>query len=216
MDGMRLNELQMSALGEIANIGAGNASTSLAKMTNQLITLALPDTRVTAFEDLPLMTSAKLEEAVVSAYVAFEGDVAGCIVLLFSQQQAAVLLDLLGLPSCEDLLDMPELQQSAIAEMGNLITSAYLNALASFTGLRLLPMPPGVGAGMAGALLNTIGAHLGQFETHGIVVQVRVYSPDVDLGLDLLMMPQASSLQVILNALGIGDAVDTGYTHSST
>ncbi len=75
--------------------------------------------------------------------------------------------------------------------------------MGNFTGLELLPMPPGVAVGMGGAILDTIAAYLGQFAETGIVVQVRIYSTDADLGLDLLMIPEAASVQTMLSALGL-------------
>ena len=75
--------------------------------------------------------------------------------------------------------------------------------MGSFTGLELLPMPPGVAVGMGGAILDTIAAYLGQYAETGIVVQVRIYSTDADLGRDLLMIPEVASVQTILAALGL-------------
>ncbi len=92
-----------------------------------------------------------------------------------------------------------------MAEIGNIITSAYLQAMGTFTNLQLLPMPPGVAVGMGGAILDTIAAYLGQFAESGIVVQVHIYSTEADLGVELLMIPKADSLHAILSALGLSE-----------
>jgi len=89
--------------------------------------------------------------------------------------------------------------------VGNIVASSYLTALASFTGLRLLPMPPGIAVGMSGAILSSVAAFLGQFESHGLVIHIRVHGgvDDHPLGLQLIMIPQLTSLVTILQALGL-------------
>ncbi len=210
MTKVALSEIQLDALGEVGNIGAGNASTSLAKMVGDVITLDAPHTRIMPFDQLPLATSAELEEVIISAYVAFTGQASGCLLLLFSHQQAATLFKLLGLPLEGNILEASELQKSAIGEVGNIITSAYLNALGTLTGLQLLPMPPGVALGMSGAILETVGAHLGQFAQVGIVIQIDIRSTNIDIGLELLMIPEFHSLKTLLTALGIDDTFELG------
>ncbi len=201
---LALSDAQLDALGEIGNIGAGKASTSLARMTRQVISLTVPETRIMPFDQLPLVASSDPEAPMIAAYVAFEGDAGGCLLLLFSEQQAMRILELLGLPVGSDLFQLPELHKSAIAEIGNIITSAYLDALATVTGLTLMPMPPGVAVGMTGAILDTIGAYLGQFAALGLIVHINIRSTDADMGLELLMIPQLDNVGAILAALGLG------------
>lgn len=201
-----LSDMQLDALSEIGNIGAGNAGTSLAKMIKQMVTLTVPDTKIVSFDQLPLITSAGLESPMIAAYVAFEGDAEGCVLLLFSAEQAATFFRLLELSFDGSLLQVSELHRSAVAEVGNVIVSAYLSAMNGFTRLRLMPMPPGVAVGMSGAILDTIAAHLGQFAQSGIVVHVHICGTDMDLGLQLVMIPHTGSLQTILSALGLDDS----------
>ncbi len=210
MELMELSELQLDALREIGNIGAGNASTSLAMMINEAIRLAVPETRIVALDELSLATSAGLEEVVVSAYVAFEGDARGCLLLLFKQEQALSLLELLGLGGAGDVLELGELEKSAISETGNIIASTYLKALATFTKLELLPEPPGVAVGMSGAGLDTVGAHRGQFADAALVIQMNLHSDEADLGLELFMIPNPDGLGAILSALGLGEDMRPG------
>ena len=47
-----LKELQLDALREVANIGAGHAATALSQMTNRTIMIAVPEVNVRALEDV--------------------------------------------------------------------------------------------------------------------------------------------------------------------
>lgn len=203
MEQFRLSAIERDALNEIGNIGAGNASTALAKLTDLAIELTVPETRIVPFENLPLVTSEEPEEVLASAYVAFEGDARGCLLLLFSAQQVVSLFSLLGLDVPEDVMAMSELQRSAVSEAGNIIASSYLRALSEFTNLRLLPVPPGVAVGMGGAIVQSVAVHLGRFDDMGLVVQVHIHSRGEKLGLQLLMIPRLNAFDTILGAMGI-------------
>ena len=51
-DVRELKELQLDALREVANIGAGHAATALSQMTNRTIMIAVPEVNVRALEDV--------------------------------------------------------------------------------------------------------------------------------------------------------------------
>ena len=48
-----LKELQLDALREVANIGAGHAATALSQMTNHTIMIAVPEVNVRPLEEVP-------------------------------------------------------------------------------------------------------------------------------------------------------------------
>ena len=53
MDDIRdLKELQLDALREVENIGAGHAATALSQMTNRRIMISVPKISVTRLEDV--------------------------------------------------------------------------------------------------------------------------------------------------------------------
>jgi len=96
MSPISLSEIQLDALSEVGNIGAGNAITARAKMTDQYLRLQVPHTQLLPFEQLPLVAATDLEESLFSAYIAFHGDAAGYLLLLFSAKQAKCRLNSLG------------------------------------------------------------------------------------------------------------------------
>lgn len=198
-----LSSLQQDALNEVGNIGAGNASTALSIMTNQRLSLSLPHTEIVPLAELPLLAWESLEAPLVAVYVAFGRDATGCLFLLFSWEQATGLCDLLGVAMPAELGQLEDMERSAVAEVGNIVASSYLNALAGFTGLLLLPEPPGVAAGMGGAILGSIAAILGQVDDECLMIHLQISSGDDRLGLRLIMVPQQDSLQRIFEALGL-------------
>ena len=53
MDDVRdLKELQLDALKEVANIGAGHAATALSQLTDRRIMISVPEIAITRLEDV--------------------------------------------------------------------------------------------------------------------------------------------------------------------
>ncbi|HXT47844.1 MAG TPA: chemotaxis protein CheC, partial [Gemmatimonadaceae bacterium] len=52
-DLLQLNRLELDALRETANIGAGHAATALSHMTNNTIMITVPTITIAALEDVP-------------------------------------------------------------------------------------------------------------------------------------------------------------------
>lgn len=100
------------------------------------------------------------EAEAVGVYLLIEGDVCGQALLLMSPPAALNLVDM--------LLDAPpgatrrlgELECSALAEVGNLTVSYFLNAVAAFLEkpASLHPSPPAVMVDMLGAILDVVAA----------------------------------------------------------
>ena len=141
-----LSAVQLDALREVANIGAGHAATALSQMTGHSIMINVPALAVT-----PRSRIAELLEQpdgeVAAVDVSMVGDLTGQTLLVFSYAAAKRLAGLLtGRASEEGELSV--LERSAVQEVGNILASAYLNALSQIVGGVLLPTPPTVDTGM--------------------------------------------------------------------
>lgn len=97
---------------------------------------------------------------VVAVYLGVEGQIAGHILLVLSEPMALDLADwLLGQSSGATAVLGP-MEVSALAECGNIVGSAFLNALADRAGMMLPPTPPAVFYEMRGAILGSLAAEL--------------------------------------------------------
>ena len=95
-----------------------------------------------------------------------------------------------------------EMECSAIKEVGNIITGAYLNALSSLTGLKIYPSVPQLGIDMAGALLSVPAVEFGLFADKILLVQTK-FSDDIDLDGYFILIPDMESYEKILTSLGV-------------
>ena len=95
------------------------------------------------------------------------------------------------------------MELSAISEAGNIISSTYLNALAMFTRMTLMPSPPAVGVDMAGALLDGVLALYGEIGDYVLVLENKFRKGDLDVIGHLFLLPEPEALDSILSALGV-------------
>ena len=83
MDDIRkLKALQLDALREVANIGAGHAATALSQMTGQTIMISVPQINIAPLEDIPNQVGSD-EEPVAAVLMKILGDLTGLALLVF-------------------------------------------------------------------------------------------------------------------------------------
>src|SRR5690242_8111980 len=203
MDDIRsLKAIQLDALKEVANIGAGHAATALSQMIGGTIMISVPTINVSRLEDIPPQVAAP-DEPVAAVLMHMLGDLTGRTLLVFPRRTAVRLSALLLRRECAD--DFNEMQQSAIKEAGNILSSAYMNALSDFMGMMLLPSPPSLAIDMSTAVLSTAYLQFGSDKDYVFCVESEFILTDVDEKLRgfFLLLPDPASLQAILRAVRV-------------
>ena len=198
-----LKALQLDALREVANIGAGHAATALSQMINSTIMISVPTINVSRLEDIPPQVAAP-DEPVAAVLMHMLGDLTGRTLLVCPRRTAIRLAELLlRRQSAQD--DFSEMQQSAIKEAGNILSSAYMNALSDFMGMLLLPSPPSLAIDMSEAVLNTAYLQFGTDRDYVVCVESEFVMDETNERLRgfFLLLPDAPSLAAILKAVRV-------------
>jgi chemotaxis protein CheC len=198
-----LKAIQLDALREVANIGAGHAATALSQMVGQTIMISVPTINVARLEDVPPQVG-EPDQPVAAVLMHMLGDLTGRTLLVFPRRTAVRLAELL-LHHSNPGEDFSEMQQSAIKEAGNILSSAYMNALADFMGMLLLPSPPSLAIDMSTAVLTTAYLQFGSDKDYVFCVESEFRLSDADEKLSgyFLLLPDAASLQAILRAVRV-------------
>lgn len=95
------------------------------------------------------------------------------------------------------------MDESALMEIGNILSGAYLNALSHFTKLTLLPSIPALAMDMAGAILSVILIQLGQVGDHALVIETEFSSDNDGVNGHFFLIPDPGSLGTIMAAIGV-------------
>ena len=199
-----LKALQLDALREVANIGAGHAATALSQMTGGTIMISVPQINIARLEDVPPQISGP-EEPVAAVLMNMLGDLTGRTLLVFPKPTAMRLSELMLRRPQGSSKDLGELEQSAIKEAGNILSGAYMNALSDFMGLMLLPSPPSLAIDMSTAVLTTAYLQFGSDRDYVFCVESEFYMQDLQEKLRgfFLLLPDFASLQAILRAVRV-------------
>lgn len=188
-------------LKELGNIGAGNATTALAQMMQCKVDMAVPQVRLLEFKELG-ETMGGEELVMAGIYLGIEGDITGSIMFLLEKLAAKHLVGkLMGMESEGD--DFTEMEFSALKEVGNIITGAYLNSLSSITNLSIYPSVPDLCVDMAGAILSVPAIEFGALGDRILLIQTQFFDEMVLDGY-FILIPDLESYGRILAALGIG------------
>ncbi len=168
-----LNDMQYDVLKEIGNIGAGNATTALAQMVNMKVDMSVPKVEVDPFSQLADFIGSE-EEQVVGMLLQMSGDVDGMMMFFFNMRSAHNLVDMLmGRPITDDndSDEFSEMDMSALSEIGNIISGAYLVALSKLTNLTIETSVPSMSIDMVGALLSVPAIEFGKLGDKLLFIQ---------------------------------------------
>lgn len=142
--------------------GTMNATANLSQFVGQEITVAsFGLRRIPVAETSQLMGGPESES--VAIYLTISGSADGHIMLLYDPQMAYQFVDMLMGQPPGTTETLGEMEESALAELGNIVGSGFLNALADATGLTLLPSPPTVMKDMTG---GAAGHYRGGYPVH--------------------------------------------------
>ena len=203
-DLLSLKAIQLDALREVANIGAGHAATALSQMTGSTIMINVPTITISSLEDLPAHID-DTEEPIAAVLMHMLGDLTGRTLLVFPHPTALRLASLMLRRSPRSNGQLGELEQSAIKEAGNILSGAYMNALSDFLGLMLLPSPPSLAVDMSAAVLTTAYLQFGTDRDCVFAVETQFFLQEANERLRgfFLLLPDLASLQVILRAVRV-------------
>ncbi len=196
-----LNNIQMDVLREIGNIGAGNAVTSLAKMIDKKVDMAVPKVKIMGFDKVSQILGGE-EIIVVGILLSVTGDLTGNMMFILDNNAARQLVNIL-LGSDSTSLQFDEMELSALKEIGNILTGSYLNALAGLTNLRILPSIPELAIDMAGAILSVPAIEFGKVGDSVLYIETEFSEGITKVFGDFLLIPDVDSYEVLLKALGV-------------
>jgi len=202
IDEFDLTPIQMDALREIGNVGAGNSATALSQIINKRIDMNVPKVALVPIESVPDLVGGP-DTIVVGVFLRVYGKAPGNILFIMPQKSAFYLVDTLmgrehGTTKKLDFMD-----ESALMEIGNILSGAYLNAFFNFTNISMLPSIPALAMDMAGAILNIVLVQLGQMGDQAMVIETEFLAEDDGINGHFFLVPDPGSLGTLIKAVGV-------------
>lgn len=199
---MEMSDIHMDALQELSNIGLGNAATALADLLNKKVDIAVPRA---IFMDLQQIYSLAggPEEVVACVNLSVEGDVPGTVMFIFTEQSTYRLVDMLMGLEAGSTRQLDEMGESAVMEIGNILTGSFINAIGGMTGLSLNASVPMFAFDMFGAIFSASLVASGYWEDRVLLIETVFFQEQDQLNGHFFLAPEAGSLRKLFEALGM-------------
>ncbi|MGO9898584.1 MAG: chemotaxis protein CheC [Solirubrobacteraceae bacterium] len=190
------NDLQQSALREIANIGSGHAATALSQLLGRPVEIGYSEALLTVLaEAIDRIGAPMSRSAVVDTPIRSDG---GTVLLVFPDDTGEQLCQLLGTSLSE------EIGLTALQEVGNILATSYLNAIVEMTGMELEPEPPTVEVDLLGQLLSKSAASGGNPTDPTVLMRSELTIEASSAKFSFLFVPRIGSVDTLLDKLGVG------------
>jgi chemotaxis protein CheC len=143
------------------------------------------------------------DRMVVGIYLQILGNARGNILIIFPRDNAIKILEkVLPKQKIKGAI-LTELEISALKEVGNILASAYLNALGKMLKMSLIPSVPALSFDMAGAVVDYVLINLAEAGDTSLMIETEFTSDGDPVSGHFFILPDPSSLDVILKAVGL-------------
>ena len=192
----RYTELQLDALRELANIGSGNASTALSGLLGRSVDISVPKAQALPFAEA-VEAAGPAEQEITGIVLGIVGEMNGTVLLLVPPADADKICRMLGVEPDD------EFALSALGEIGNIVGTSYINALAAMTGMDIEPTPPSTATDMLGALVASVLAGQAHAGDIALMLDSNLVVEGEDCSISFFLVPDQGGVDELLSRLGL-------------
>jgi chemotaxis protein CheC len=196
------SEMQIDALKEVGNIGASHASDVLGQMIGKTVIINVPTASFLPVEEIADVFG-NGEDSIVILFFLILGEVEGFMVISFSESQATRISNYL-MGTNDEHLELTAEKKSALMEVGNILSSAYLTAMSDLAGFSLRPSVPYITYDLVEAAIDPIIIDIGQTTEYALITDNEFLLDGESIAGKCLTFYSKDSFDKILGALGMG------------
>ncbi len=207
----RLSGVELDALREVGNIGAGHAATVLSSMLGERVDMRVPTARLLPFPEVAGALGGE-ETLIAGVCLGVHGGAPGVILYALPIPAATYVVGRLlgreradGRPADDPAggVALDDMERSALEEVGNILTGSFLAALSDLTRLDLHPTVPALAIDMAGAIIDNVLGEVGRSGDVALFIETTFLTSVKEFHGQFFLIPDPESLPVILAALGV-------------
>ena len=183
---------------ELGNSGAQNAATALSSLIGVPVSISVQNIIMVKLENLQ-----KYLDDSVASMVVFQvrGQVSGNgSIILHVPKKSILRLSSIMLAAPDEDREISEMDMSMLHEIGNIMTSSYLDACANLLSLMLIPSPPSMVIDMPHAVIQSViaGQEFDEELDQILLFKTDMHCAEFDLEAGLLLLPSKSLLHELL------------------
>ena len=197
-----INEMHIDVLKEIANIGSGNAASSMSRMLNHPVNIAIPYIGIKGFnEAYDLLGGA--DAIMVGTLLHLTGALQGMMMFLLPVEVACDLVNMLLYTEIKDYSEIDQLGFSAINEISNIMSASFVGALADLADLTIDISPPEATLDMLGSIMSVPSIYFAKMSDTLLLIQSELEIAGRRTRTSVLLLPDMPSLETLMKSLGI-------------
>jgi len=189
----------MKKLQEINKLAALRTSRALSKLIDEPASVGICGARVKKIQELSFIVGS--EEIVAGIYLPVTGDVKGAALLIFPEETAFTLCDLLVKREPGTTRRLSGLDKSALKEVGNILSGNYLAVLSNMLEIKIIEHMPSLSFDMFGAVVSQIIANFAQKTEKTLVVETEFILKPATLRGYFLLLFEPEEINAILGSL---------------
>jgi chemotaxis protein CheC len=205
-----MNQMQLDAIREIGNIGAGHAASALSEMIGRMVNIDIPKAELVSIYNLDSYYDDP-DASYAAVFAASDSADPLNFMLLLKEDAVADLVSLLVAKQFGMRMDFSAMSQemidSALGEIGNILLGSFLNSVNSLLGITSGITTPGVTHDMLAAILSVVSAMFGQYGDIALVTKsnLNITSEGQSHSLDanILLAGEPQVLEMLLKKLGV-------------
>jgi len=192
-----ITDMQADELRELGNIGASHAATTLSTILNTLIAIHVPEIILVQLQNLRYYLD---DSAAAMVVFQIQGQLAGNgYIIIHIPKESIIRLTSIMLGQSVSDREIDDMDKSALNEIGNIMTSSFLDACATLLSIIMIPSPPSMVIDMPHAALQTIIAtqEIDENVDEVVLFKTELQCAEYNISANIILLPSKGLLNEI-------------------
>lgn len=196
---------KLEVFNDMTTQGTKKAAENVEMMTGIETTAEVSRISFAPIEDVPKQIG---NDTYVGTVVQFTGTPSGYLMVLFDEVSARNVAEAL-MPTDSEGDELTEAHKSAIEELGNIMTSGFVDGWANVLETSVEHTPPELVHDMGRAIVDPLAAQVGQHQEHAFIIDATMKTDEVEFQSEIHALPNEAELREALDALDVDRADQT-------
>ena len=191
--------IQLDVIKELANVGGGNAATSISQLVDKFINMSVPTIEILDYNEVFTEIIAE-DQMVIAVTLRMIGDANGNFLFVCTEENAEKLVSMM-LP--QEMEMSAEVEYSAVSELVNILVTSYLNAISKMLDINLISSVPALALDMFGAILSSAYMDSEQFDENVMIIKNEFIYEGDKVDSSLYFIPRPGVLDNLFKLIGV-------------
>ena len=198
----KINEIHLDVLQEIANIGSGNAASSLSSFIDKSVNIQIPEISIKGFNEATESLGGP-ERIMVGTLLFLSGGINGMMMFLLPIDVVCDLVNMLMFTDIKSYDEIDDMGFSVINECSNIMSASFVTAVAKMTDMEINISPPEATLDMLGSIMSVPSIYFADIGDSLLVMKNELGIEGKRASANILLLPDVPSLSKLMTSLGI-------------